>query len=183
MLIGLVGRMGSGKGSVAKILKEKGFESAIFSDVICKEANKRGISIIRKNLQDLGDQVRKEEGGGAWVKRILKEIDLNKNYIFDGVRNPGEVEELRKTGKFFLIYIDCMQDMRWIRVKDSDNEKNPNTWEEFLIAEKRDSGISQPEYGQQVDKCIERADFVITNNSDLESLKNQVLGILNKIKC
>ena len=56
--------MGSGKGTVAKILKKQGFEFAIFSDVISKEAVKRGISVVRKNLQDLGDQVRKEEGGG-----------------------------------------------------------------------------------------------------------------------
>jgi len=183
MLIGLVGRMGSGKGTVAEILKEQGFSSAIISDFIIKEMKERGIAIILENIQDVGDEARKKYGGGEWVKRILKEMDLDKNYIFDGVRNPGEVEELRKTGKFFLIYVDCMQHIRWPRVKDSGKEKNPKIWEEFLIAEKRDSGLNQPEYGQQVDKCIQKADFVITNNYALENLKRQVLDILNKIKC
>ena len=174
--------MGSGKGTVANILKEKDFEFAVFSDVIIKEAIKQGIEINRKNLQDLGDQVRKDEFGGAWVKRILQEIDISKDYIFDGVRNPGEIQELGKTGKFILIYVDSRQDLRWERLQKTNNEKNPKTWDEFIISEKRDSGENQPDYGQQVDLCIMSADYVIVNNSNLESLKSQVLDILGEIK-
>ena len=182
MLIGLVGRMGSGKGTVANMLHENRFDFVVFSDVIGKEMIKQRIPITRTGLQDFGDKIRKEEGGGAWVKRILKEIDLNKDYIFDGVRNPGEIEELKKTGKFVLIYVDCLQNIRWRRVQEINKEKAPKTWEEFLKAEKRDAGFDQPEYGQRVDDCIKSADFIIINNFGLENLKNQVLSILNKVK-
>ncbi len=182
MLIGLVGRIGSGKGTVAEVLNNFNFNFVVFSDVISEEAKKRMIEVNRENLQNLGDQVRREEGGGAWVKKILEKIDLNNDYVFDGLRNPGEIKELRKTGKFFLIYIDCLQDIRFNRVKKSSNPKNPKTWEEFLIAEKRDAGINQPEYGQQVDKCIEMADFIIPNNLNIDNLKEKILNILNKIK-
>ncbi len=182
MLIGLVGRFGSGKGTVAKILNKKGFNFVVFSDFIAKELEKLNIPSTRTNLQDFGDEIRKKEGGGAWVKRILQEIDLSKNHIFDGVRNPGEIEELKKTGKFVLIYVDCLQNLRWQRLQWVNKEKIAKTWEEFLESEKRDAGLNQPAYGQRVDDCIKLADFIIVNNFDSENLKSQVEDILKRIK-
>ncbi len=182
MLIGLTGRIGCGKGFIVEDLKDFEFSFAVFSDVLREEAIKRGILITRENLQNLGDEIRRKEGGGALVKRILEKIDLSKNYIFDGLRNPREVEELRKTKKFILIAVHSDRIIRWGRLEQRKNEKDPKTWEDFVKDDLRDSGRAQPEYGQQVDKCMQLADFHVINNSNLENLKKQVEDILNRIK-
>lgn len=181
MLIGITGRLACGKGFIARYLKDIGFDSAILSDVIAKDLVKEGIPITRTSLQDMGDKIRKEIGGGELIKRILEEMDLSKNYIFDGIRNPGEVRELSKKENFFLIAVHSSPEVRWKRIEKRQKDKDPKNWEEFLISDKRDSGIEEPVYGQQVNACMEMADFKITNNSDLESLKNQVLDVLKKI--
>ncbi|MCX5704308.1 MAG: hypothetical protein NT066_07480, partial [Candidatus Omnitrophica bacterium] len=67
MIIGLTGRMCSGKGVIKDYLEKKGFRYTTFSDVVRAEAVKRGIEIKRKNLQDLGNDLRQKEGAGIWA--------------------------------------------------------------------------------------------------------------------
>ena len=103
MIIGLTGRIASGKGEIAEFLKEKGFEYYTISQAVREEASKIKIPITRESLQDVGDLIRKYEGTSGWIKRIIQKINLSKNQIIDGIRNPGEIEELKKY---------CLQDVR-----------------------------------------------------------------------
>ena len=64
------------------------------------------------------------------------------------------------------------------RGKSSD----PKTWEEFLIIDNRDFFDETNPMGQQVGKCIEVADFKITNDADLEKSKKEIEDIWEKIK-
>ena len=83
MLIGLTGRIASGKGEVVEYLRKIGFEYCTISQVIREEAAKIKIPVTRESLQDLGNLMRKHEGRNAWIKRLIKKIDLNKDYIID----------------------------------------------------------------------------------------------------
>jgi len=180
MIIGLTGRISSGKGFIKDFLEKIGFEYCTISDVIREEAAKRGIEITRKNLQDLGNEVRNKEGVGGWVRRLIEKMDLNKNYIVDGIRNPGEVEELRKLNNFFLIAVDAPQEKRYERLRLRAKPSDPKTWEGFLEIDIRDFGEDDPK-GQQVCKCMEMADFFIFNNSDLEVLMKRVKEVYGEI--
>ena len=104
MLIGLTGRIAAGKGEVAKYFKEKDFICTSLSLAVREEANKERIDISteegRKKLQDLGNLLRKQEGAGVWAKRIKNTLQDSKNYIIEGIRNPAEVEELKKGNDF-----------------------------------------------------------------------------------
>ena len=96
MIIGLTGRIAAGKGYVVAYLLEKGFNYTTVSQLIRDELHKRGIEFTRKNLQDIGDEVRMKEGANAWILRLIKNIKDRENYIVDGIRNPAEVTELKK---------------------------------------------------------------------------------------
>ncbi len=184
MIIGLTGRIASGKGVISELFKKKGFEYLSLSDEIRKEAKKRGIKAKRDKLQDLGNLIRKKEGAGALAKRIIKKIKRKKNYVIDGIRNTGEIKELRKKfGKeFYLISVGGNLKVRWKRVQKRGRESDPKTFEEFVKIDKRDYK-ENIKNGQEVKKCMELADFKIINNSSIEKLKQKTEKIYNQIKC
>jgi dephospho-CoA kinase len=122
---------------VAEILKKQhGFTFFSYSDILREEAKKRNIELTRKNLQDLGDQLRKEQGLGVLSKILIEKISSNpeKDYIVGNIRNPGEVEELRKKFRenFILIKIDAPEKIRFKRLIHRRRENDPQTYKEFV---------------------------------------------------
>jgi len=181
MIIGLTGGMVCGKRTIAKILEEKGFDILTFSsDVLDEELRKRNIPITRKAQQDLGNEIRAKEGGGGLAKRLILKMDSGKNYVLDGIRNPGEVNELRKQKDFVLIAIDSPQKQRFERIIARGMERDPKTWGEFLIADSRDfdDGISS---GLQIKKCMAVADYTIVNDGSLEEFRERFEDVFEKI--
>ncbi len=181
MIIGLTGTIGSGKSSIASYLKNKGFQYITISDIIREEAIKKGIFIQRKELQDLGNQMRKLKGNNYWAQRVIKKISQDENWIIDGIRNLGEVEELKKLENFILVGIDAPEELRLIRAKRRNSEKvssDPKDIEELKHLEARDRGIGEPDYGQQVLKCLQIAEHTIINDKSLEELHNRIDQIL-----
>ncbi len=173
MIVGLTGRIASGKGQIVEFLKSKDFQYFTISQVVREEAAKKGIPIERKNLQDLGNEIRHNEGKNAWIKRLILKLDKSKNCIIDGIRNPGEIEELRKLDNFFLISVDAPQKVRFDRLLKRKKPSDPKTWEDFLEIDKRDFQEDDP-LGQQVGKCMKQADFKIINDSDIDKLNKKI---------
>lgn len=96
LVIGLVGRIGAGKGQVADFLREKGFLYFSLSDIVREEARKRGYreeKFSRKLLQDIGDELRQKWGNHILVERLVKKIKTSQGneIIVDSIRNYGEV--------------------------------------------------------------------------------------------
>ena len=187
MIIGLTGTMGAGKGEVSSYLQKKGFKYISISDIIREEIKKRNRPFRREELQNLGNELRKEHGEGYWAKIVCEKIDVRQKWIIDSIRNPGEIEELKKIPNFFLIGIDAPRETRLRRarkrkrVHDGRLSTDPLSEEELKKVESRDRGVNEPEYGQQVLKCIERADFKIMNETSLEALYEKIEDILMKM--
>jgi dCMP deaminase len=187
MIIGLTGTLASGKGALAQFLKEKGFAYFSFGDEIREIAKQNGIELTRKNLQDLGNKLRKELGGGAIAERICGKIKTGgyENAVVDSIRSPYEIEVLRKMSDFFLVGVDAPWMIRFERIKNRNRESDPKTPEEFLAIEKRDMG-EEDEMGQQVAKCMRLVDLRFNNDGSLEDTKKKVEilygDILSKIR-
>ena len=181
MIVGIVGPIASGKDVVARILEEKGFVKLNLSDEVREEAKSRGVAIERKNLQDIGNEMRKKYGEGYWAERLLKKMQIGKNYVITGIRNPGEILRFKIAGDFTLIGVDApdVKRFEWIiaRKKDSD----PKTLEEIRAIDARDLGVGEESYGQQVQKCMDFVEHKIENNGTLEELKQKVEKLLEEI--
>ncbi len=188
MIIGLTGTIGSGKSEISKYLQKKGFNYITISDIVREEATKANIPLIREQLQKLGNNLRKQHGNNYWAKRAIERIDLNKNWVIDGIRNPGEIEELKNISNFYLIAIDAPENIRLIRIKrrkrilDGRITSDPQKEEHLKIVEQRDRGLNEPEYGQQVLKCIEQSDFILINDGSILDLQKKIDEIFIKIK-
>jgi len=183
VIIGLTGRIASGKGEVAEFLKKKGFKYYTISQKIRETAAIIKLPIKRESLQDLGNLVRKHEGAGAWIKRIIAENlnDIkNRDYLIDGIRNPGEIEELKKTGNFVLVSIDAPFEIRYERVLKRNKDSDPKEYEEFVKIDARDFGEENQE-GQQVGKCMAMANFHLVNDSTLEEFKRKIENLCLQI--
>lgn len=74
MIIGLVGRMASGKGEVVRILQDMGFSHIALSDFVREEAAKRGMPGKRANLMGVGNLMRAKEGASVLAHRALERI-------------------------------------------------------------------------------------------------------------
>src|SRR5262245_54894467 len=107
MIIGLTGKNASGKGEAAAFLKDKSFYYYSLSDVIRDDLERRNVAVTRDSLIATGNELREKFGPDILAKRILEKMDPNRNFVVDSIRNPSEIEALRKTGNFFLLNIDA----------------------------------------------------------------------------
>ena len=180
MIIGLTGTKASGKGIVAEILKEKGFFYLSTSDQVRKEAVKKGILNYKtSDLQDIGNELREKFGAQELIIRCLEERKEHQDVVIDGIRNPGEIQEIKKVGGI-MISVDAPVELRFERIVARKRDSDPSNLEEFKEMESRDRGNKESNEGQQVDKCIELSDHTIFNDGTFETLKTRVEYILIK---
>lgn len=181
MIIWLTGRIAAWKWTVVELLLKKWFKYFTMSQAIREEVSLRGLDMTRENITFVANYQRKKFWSGYWVKKILSQLDLTKNYIIDGVRNPGEVTELKNYKDFFLISIDADQKIRFQRVLERSKESDSKTWEWFIAVENKESWIWEEETWQQVTKAMEMADYQILNNWTLEELSKNINNIIDNI--
>lgn len=178
MIIGLTGLMASGKGEVVKVLEKKGFRHITLSKMVRAEAEKRGIEQVRENLQNLGNQMRKDEGTGVLAKKAREVIEASDHadWAIDGIRNPAEIEELRKMENFFCLGLHAERPTLIERIIRRGRESDPSTEEEIIHVIEKERGVNQPPDGQQVEKCVKMVDHLVINEGSLEELAATVLG-------
>lgn len=184
MIIGLTGTLSSGKGVVSEFLGERGFVYLSLSNELRELAKREKIEISRKNLQDLGNAYRARYGTGFLAELVDQRIKREelKNAVVDGIRNPGEVELLRKHKDFFLVSVDAPKEIRFKRMVERNRESDPKTWEDFLRDDNRDLGIGEEKSGQAVEKCMKLADYSITNEGNLEKIKKKIEDLYEEIE-
>src|SRR3989338_8787984 len=126
MIIGLTGMPCSGTDAFSDILKEKGFIYFSYSDILREELQKRDIEITRKNLQDIGDEMREKEGTGVLSNRIVDKMVADEDYVVCNIRNPGEVEVFRDGfGEgFVLVKVEALPEVRFKRMVERNRESD-----------------------------------------------------------
>lgn len=183
MIIGLTGPMASGKSTVLEVLEKMGFKQVTLSDMIREEADRRGMQQERENLMDIGQSLREEFGTGVLGKRALEKAKSagGDKWVIDGIRNPAEVEELRKDPAFVLIANTAPEDLIIKRIFS--RKRSDDTLDEDAIRKKlrREMGEGEPEDGQQVQKCIEMADYTFENTMPIEQVEEEFMKLLNQI--
>lgn len=182
MIIGVVGPIASGKGVLTDILVLKGFVRMSLSDEVRQEAKARGLPIERKILQDIGNEMRLKYGNDYWANRLTSKVEEGKNYVIEGIRNPGEVLALRKCKDFILVAIDAPIETRfqWIIMRGKDSD--PQSLDEVKKIDARDRGQGEESHGQQSSLAMQGADFKILNDSTKEAMRKKVDKILKKLK-
>ena len=185
MIILITGTIASGKGKVAELIKEKGFEHHSFSSIIRVVARERGIKSSRATLSKLGRDLREESKESVLASRVMVHVkDFSKNYVIDGLRDLSELFYVKKFGKenkikVYLMGVDAPQKVRFDRSKHRGRHGDPVTFEEF---KKIDDLESHGNVGKEVGECLHHADFIIENVGSLDELKDDINHVLDELK-
>jgi dCMP deaminase len=169
MIIGLTGRNASGKTEVALYLQKRGFQYFSLSDAIRQEIRGRGQEVTREVLIEVGNELRTRYGAGILAERILRQLREDRHYVVDSIRNPIEVETLKKRRDFVLLAIKADQKVRFERSRNRGREGAAREFEQFVREEERELESCDPA-NQQLIATERLADAVITNNADLTDL-------------
>lgn len=118
LVIGVAGRMGSGKTDVARHLeREHGFQylrySLALADWFDADPNEK------TRLQEVGWHVMSGERQRELNRRLIAKIDRNRDCVVDGLRHPIDYECLKHEfdSNFYLLFIDTPQNVRFERLR------------------------------------------------------------------
>jgi dephospho-CoA kinase len=182
-VFGLVGPIASGKGTVAKILVEKGYSAYSLSDRIREEINKRGIQISRETLNTVSNEMRQLLGSDILAKKTAEiiEKDNPQLVVIDSIRNPAEAYYLKKKLGAKIIGVMADQKRRFDLFQyRGTNTAGVFTWEDFKKLD--DAELAQVgDFKQQVQETLKLADVIIENNGTIEELRQKVEKITSEL--
>lgn len=180
IILGFVGDLAGGKGTICQYLKEKyGVTSYRFSTMLRDILDRIYAEKTRENLQDLSTFLRSRYGQDIMSKVIVKDVLADKNDIVavEGIRRPTDITYLKELEGFHLIYITADPKTRWERMvlrKENPDEAD-KTFEQFLKDEQAEADMLIKELGQ-------KAEYTLTNNGTREEFYLSMENILEQIK-
>lgn len=178
IILGFVGKLSSGKGTIAKYLQEKHqAEVVMFSQSLRDVLDRFYLPQTRDNMQAVSRGLREALGQDVIARVVAQDAQTAASAIVavDGVRRPMDIVFLKELPGFALVFVDTEQKVRHERM--TKRGQNPDdhliTFEEF---QKKD--VAEAE--SLIDEVAKEAKFTINNNGTPEELFAQVEAILNK---
>jgi len=173
-LIGLTGTNAAGKGEVAAFFVKKGYSYFSLSDLIREKLREKGMEPNRDNLIKMGNQLREKHGADILARLVVEKI--KGNAVIDSIRNPKEVEFLKKQEGFILLSIDAPVELRYERAKKRGRGESASNLQEFIKKESEE--MTSLEKSQQLRTCMNMADISIVNDSTIDDLHKKLEAIL-----
>jgi dephospho-CoA kinase len=181
-IIGITGTLGAGKGTIVEYLIEsKGFVHYSVRAYLIEKIESRGMQVNRDSMVSVANELRTLHGPSFIVEELYKIAEQHQqNCVIESIRTPGEAVALNSKGGFCLIAVDALPELRFKRISIRASETDHITFETFLENEKREFTSDDPNK-QNLKKCIEMADYVISNNGSIENLQLEIESILMKL--
>jgi dephospho-CoA kinase len=178
LVIGLIGRIGSGKTAVSEYLQENyGAKEHRFSQILMDILDRLNLPHERANLQKLGKSLRAELGEEVIVNAFKHDLekDTSEILIVDGIRYENEVNMLKEKNGI-LIFVTASSEVRYERaVARGEKGEATTTFEQFLESEKAETE-------KHIEAIKESADYIIDNSGTLDELYKKVDEIIETLK-
>lgn len=183
IVIGITGTIGAGKGTLVEyLINEKRFKHYSVRAFLIEEIEKRGMPVNRDSMVKVANDLRAKNSPSFVTDQLyFKAKEEGKNCVIESIRTPGEITSLRGTDNFYLLAVDAKSEIRYERIKLRKSETDMISFETFKENEKREM-TSNDSNKQNLQKCIEMADFVLSNDSGIDELYKQLEKVLKAIK-
>lgn len=175
-IIGLAGTNGSGKDTVAHLLRdEHGYLFADATTMLGDELTKRGLPHERVNKSDLSAEWRREHGMGVIVDKAVEMFKAGdyKGLIVGSLRHPGEADRVHELGGI-VVWVDADQHVRYDRISNTNRGRieDNKTFEQFAEEEAREMSQSGDKATLNMGAVKARADITLTNDgNDIEAFR------------
>lgn len=190
-IVGIGGTNGSGKDTVARYLAENhGFYVVSATEMLAKELEKKSLPTDRIHKSDLSAKWRRQYGMAVIVDRAYEEFLRHGNnhtgFAVASLRHPAEAEKIHELGGTVL-WVDAEPKLRYERIVENlesrgRKSEDRKTFDDFLSDEKREMYPDGDSATLSTAAVKEHADFILINDSDLESLQQEIDRALNLSK-
>ncbi len=182
IIIGITGTLGAGKGTIVEYLINKwGFLHFSVRDYLLEIIDKEKLPQNRDSMVTVANSLRAKHSPSFITDELYKSAKAsNKNSIIESIRTPGEIYSLKEKGDFYLFAVDASPKTRFDRITIRNSVTDNIGYEQFIANEKREMNSIDPNH-QNLQKCIQLADFVFDNDGSLENLHNQIEIVIKKI--
>jgi dephospho-CoA kinase len=173
MIIGLSGKLGSGKSSVARYLSnEHGYRILSSRKLLENILKSNNETTTIENLQNLGARLISVIHGPGFMTLMLEGI-TKEDVVIDAIRQVDAIDYLRRCfpSKFKHVYVETNFDNRYFRVNNRDGKLDKAKLELLDKAETEEENAL----------LKSGADFVLENDSEISSFYKSIENILKKI--
>jgi dephospho-CoA kinase len=174
IVVGAVGRKGSGKDTVLDHLAQRcGLPTVEVGDIAREIADERGVEPTREHLLAISREFMSRHGKGYFMRRTVERIrDRGWDAAgVSGIRSRADVEVLREAFEDdFLLVAVVVGDarLRFKRTQQRGDPRDAETWEEFV----KEDQEAERMFG--LSEAIEEADVTVRNDGSLDALYEQV---------
>lgn len=178
-IIGIAGKIASGKGTVTDYLIQRyGAKKFGFSDPLKETLSLYDIEATRQNLQLLSTILRQHFSEDILAKALMKRALTAKEYvvIIDGVRRKTDIENFMALKNFTLMYVETDQKLRYERYVARDQSPGDNA---MSMGEFRTKDGAESE--NQIEGLKPFSRHIITNNGSMEELYKKTDEIMRSI--
>ncbi|MFZ2803939.1 MAG: AAA family ATPase [Patescibacteria group bacterium] len=180
LIIGLVGRQGSGKGTAAKILQERyGAAMFRFSAVLGDILDRMALDKSRDNLIQLSETLRQAFGEDALSYAIEHDaVNANKDIVvIDGIRRIEDITALEPLPIFRLVEISAPAKVRFERMKGRGEKTGESgmSWEEFTEQEQAPTEVTIPSVAARAWKAL-------NNGGSTEELTAKIDAMMKELE-
>ena len=176
IIIGLVGEIASGKGTIVKYLEDKHQASNYrFSTIMRDVLDRLHIEHTRDSLQKTSSMLRETFGENILAKVMADDVreDENNIIVIDGVRRVEDIEFLKQDENFKLVFVEASLEKRYERIigRSENEDDKSKTFEEFKLDAQREAELT-------IAGLKDIANVVIDNNGSVEELERQIEELL-----
>ncbi len=179
-VIGIIGKIASGKGTAADFfVKDYGFKQITMSNFLREEAKRRHRYPSREYLRKLQAELRKEFGQNILVDKAIETIkdnqDKYKGFVIDGLRDFREAKYAKRKLKLKIVLIEASPMMRFKRAKERHRKGFDKTYEQFLYDDSMETAIFD------FSKTMKLADFIVSSEEGKEAMYKDLRKIAKKL--
>lgn len=183
IIIGITGTIGAGKGTVVQYLTgNRGFDHYSVREFLLEEIRRRAMPENRDSMVEVANGLRRIHGPSYVTDQLyLRAEKRGRNCVIESIRTPGEIESLRRKGRFILLAVDAEPETRYRRIFARGSETDHISFDTFEENEAREMSSPDPS-SQNLRMCIRQADYLLMNNGSVEDLYRQVENVMKQLE-
>lgn len=180
LILGFIGQAGSGKGTVADILREEyAADTFRFSQPLRDILTRLHLDHSRDHIIRLSETLRHTFGEDVLSHAIAADALASTSdlLVVEGIRRPEDLAAFKDIPYFHLIAIEADGRTRYDRVtKRGENAGEAQmSWEQFLEEDQRSTEIT-------IHETMKLASHHIDNNGDRETLVKHIYDLIQRLR-